>query len=569
MFQPPTGPCIYCPNPPTAILLQFTRGGSRLYDFMYRLYIRLTVCPIDSSMACIRGHRSSKCNHTDRLMIAVRKPGRPLSSCPHLPGARCGCSNVLAALPRQPNCGCSKSNDSPKSVKSPSSNGTTPTIDTNSTVGTGSNTRTGSVDENSFTNGSNSIDGSNGQQIEDKAAPPKPLESPPVSPTKCFSRVEKKATRKLAGQKQSFDPAKLERMDANNVNIMPPMTSRSHHGSIAMSPVASRVAIPLFGDGYQQVVTSSFVTNGDYQTTPLQPWRPMTNFPVGGTTDSGSQKSTVNRTGGHSSCCSTMSNSAHETSTSSMGSAFQGVETQPQLPPRLPVHVPPQQTWPPANFSTRSFPANGNVLSPNQAIPYSLQPPSSYYNQVAMQPYPPSWGSIAHPLHPAQYQQFIDNSSQAGLQSSYQIPQSPIDLHTNGTAQFTTHQCSCGKDCQCIGCPSHPYNNSTQEFIWDAMKYQFDEDPAKGKGQGHTNSIVDSDSVNPATDRVTQLDGISPAVSNTPSDSASSPDQADHIYPAENYIFVSYPPPPGTVDICPCGPTCECIDCVIHRTLES
>ncbi|RAL59213.1 hypothetical protein DID88_006668 [Monilinia fructigena] len=33
---------------------------------------------------CIRGHRSTKCTHAnERLMVPVRKPGRPLSACPH------------------------------------------------------------------------------------------------------------------------------------------------------------------------------------------------------------------------------------------------------------------------------------------------------------------------------------------------------------------------------------------------------------------------------------------------------------------------------------------------------
>ncbi|KAK4163828.1 copper fist DNA binding domain-containing protein [Cladorrhinum sp. PSN259] len=41
---------------------------------------------------CIRGHRSGTCNHADsRVMMAVRRPGRPLSACPHLPGAQCHC----------------------------------------------------------------------------------------------------------------------------------------------------------------------------------------------------------------------------------------------------------------------------------------------------------------------------------------------------------------------------------------------------------------------------------------------------------------------------------------------
>lgn len=43
---------------------------------------------------CIRGHRSSKCDHRDRVLIDVRKPGRPLSSCPH-PGGSCSCERVV------------------------------------------------------------------------------------------------------------------------------------------------------------------------------------------------------------------------------------------------------------------------------------------------------------------------------------------------------------------------------------------------------------------------------------------------------------------------------------------
>ncbi|KAK4182525.1 hypothetical protein QBC35DRAFT_468039 [Podospora australis] len=41
---------------------------------------------------CIRGHRSGSCNHAGtRTMVPVRRPGRPLSSCPHLPGTLCDC----------------------------------------------------------------------------------------------------------------------------------------------------------------------------------------------------------------------------------------------------------------------------------------------------------------------------------------------------------------------------------------------------------------------------------------------------------------------------------------------
>lgn len=35
---------------------------------------------------CIRGHRATLCSHTDRILIAVRKPGRPLET----RGCKCG-----------------------------------------------------------------------------------------------------------------------------------------------------------------------------------------------------------------------------------------------------------------------------------------------------------------------------------------------------------------------------------------------------------------------------------------------------------------------------------------------
>ncbi|KAI8329140.1 copper fist DNA binding domain-containing protein [Chlamydoabsidia padenii] len=31
--------------------------------------------------ACIKGHRSSQCSHTDRPLSAIRRKGRPISQC--------------------------------------------------------------------------------------------------------------------------------------------------------------------------------------------------------------------------------------------------------------------------------------------------------------------------------------------------------------------------------------------------------------------------------------------------------------------------------------------------------
>ncbi|KAG0640420.1 hypothetical protein HOY80DRAFT_884817 [Tuber brumale] len=109
----------------------------------------------------MRGHRSSKCNHTDRILVKVRKPGRPLSSCPHTlsssspgtfvhssPGTisnggsaatktnaygeanggnSCSCEITSVAIPKLTSCVCgvsgsasSKSHASCKASKSPS-----------------------------------------------------------------------------------------------------------------------------------------------------------------------------------------------------------------------------------------------------------------------------------------------------------------------------------------------------------------------------------------------------------------------------------------------------------------
>src|SRR5437868_12026147 len=42
----------------------------------------LWILTVNISEPCMRGHRSSKCTHEDRLLVQVRKPGRPLSKYP-------------------------------------------------------------------------------------------------------------------------------------------------------------------------------------------------------------------------------------------------------------------------------------------------------------------------------------------------------------------------------------------------------------------------------------------------------------------------------------------------------
>lgn len=56
---------------------------------------------LHSSEPCIRGHRSTRCEHYDRFMLRVKKPGRPLSSCPH-PKNQCTCGKERVMMVRIP-----------------------------------------------------------------------------------------------------------------------------------------------------------------------------------------------------------------------------------------------------------------------------------------------------------------------------------------------------------------------------------------------------------------------------------------------------------------------------------
>lgn len=53
------------------------------------------------SEACVRGHRASRCDHFDRWMVRVKKPGRPLRDCPHATGP-CTCSQEKATMMKIP-----------------------------------------------------------------------------------------------------------------------------------------------------------------------------------------------------------------------------------------------------------------------------------------------------------------------------------------------------------------------------------------------------------------------------------------------------------------------------------
>lgn len=54
-----------------------------------------------NSEVCIRGHRSSRCTHTDRPLFEIRKKGRPITQCNH-------CRDLRKVKQVHVRCGCRK-----------------------------------------------------------------------------------------------------------------------------------------------------------------------------------------------------------------------------------------------------------------------------------------------------------------------------------------------------------------------------------------------------------------------------------------------------------------------------
>lgn len=108
-------------------------------------------------------------------MVPVRKPGRPLSVCPHPPQQACGCGSVTPAIPRKQTC----HGGSTTSVESPASLVSGP--------------------------------GKSAYSSVDQAAK-MPLEE------KVAFKVQK-SWRTSSSSKQSFDWGNVERMDVNQVTI--------------------------------------------------------------------------------------------------------------------------------------------------------------------------------------------------------------------------------------------------------------------------------------------------------------------------------------------------------------
>jgi len=544
------------------------------------------VWSLSYSEPCIRGHRSTKCNHaSERLMVPVRKPGRPLSICPHPPARPCGCAGVTAAIPRRQTCHCSPSRPS-KGMETAISADVAP----------------GSP---------KSLSGPGRIQ-----KPPKP----PRPPTR----------------KQSIDVTSLERIDANHVNILPPFDARAQDQA-GSNGVASTALPPASVGGEFAALPIPLMPPHPgamgHMMYPVFPRPPMVSpslnnedqhDPTNGLNGSvnqhdalpasthGAQAPPATQDAGPMLQHRRNSSKSNGTIGPKLGSCCQGPST-------------PTATKSPHGLGQGQAPRiqqNGNTPPLNGvAMPPHNQPPfPSYFPQPTVFTYPPHYGSYLYPLLPDIWRQAMAfMTAGSGGMSPNLVGHAPSNLNfvPDSNPQTPTmgvsHMCTCGDGCQCIGCAAHPYNDATQDYVRSAWTTMMQEGWSTGvngmappvptmgpigeisrpttanaltegmscpmpdtnqptgsprlNGSGAGSCCANDNRNNPSAQPTGKSSPKSPAAAQSPSDSGSLSSEDQQTLSANDFFFVTYPFSEacmGETASCPCGDDCQCLGCVVH-----
>lgn len=502
-------------------------------------------------------------------MVPVRKPGRPLSTCPHPASRPCSCAAVTAAIPRKQKCHCGTSNTDSPDVKS-------------------------------------------------ETETPTPLDSTPASPTKAppshANRIQKAAHRGSSHSRLSIDASGLQRMDMNQLNIMSPSDSRPRKPSITSNGQTT----PITGMAAYGAVASPSTTE---PFTPQSMMFPMFPQPIPPPL---AQPQTIDQLqNGHSISLNaepSLANGSAASHTAKRGGCCGGggtptntttaVRTQPNGTSTGHTNGVPQaksccapQTEPNSsgqNGIMRPSPDLKSTMMSNipmpMSLPHGMYP---YFPQPSIFAYPPQYGSYLQPLQPEQWRQVMAalamNHQQQPLQQQQHIEQHngpngfnmPPAMNfpppaTPGGSAWTSHQCDCGESCQCIGCATHPYNEATQDYVrsaWNAVHEDGRRMSVGANGastvaanghheNGHGSLVNGSTATNGVPRQVTNsVEGtVSPTAPQTPSEGGSTTAE-DQALSESDFFFVSYPfgdSCAGETASCPCGDDCQCIGCVIH-----
>lgn len=339
-------------------------------------------------------------------MVPVKKPGRPLTACPHLQPQSCGCSSITAAIPRKSQCGCGGASKTAKIVKTE----------------------------------------------------PQTVDSPVTeSPSPVARDFKIKKTSKAKSRKQSYDAAVLNRVDPGSVNVVP-FTPRPQQLIAPALPAEAKPVAPVAS------YTNGNQTHTYQQTQPPLPYNadspyalPNGNGAYPGQNGNGVSRPFVplDQLPG------TMLSSRSNSNGSSYGVPTNGVKLEYNTQEsEIPQSSCCSKPAPDASLDGMIF-ANGNPLPtmPNYTyVPtYPVSAPLYPYPQPTLFAYPPSYGSHNNPLQPTSWRHNI-------YAAPPDVPIYPLQPDVN----MALHSCGCGPTCQCIGCAAHPYNDATQEYVRSA-----------------------------------------------------------------------------------------------------
>jgi len=469
-------------------------------------------------------------------MVPVRKPGRPLSTCPCPPGRPCSCGGVRVAIPKKQKCAC-------------------PT------------------------------EAAGDEENEEEQSPVEP----PMSPSRPSFRVGKPNGGSKAGsRKQSFDPATLERMDPRSVNLIPAPTSNGASNGIAVAgsvglqdPQSDLAGFSLGlgmmpagpGSTYPSPQNPSFGSPMPYsigfqyaQPNPLQHGIKMENDGL---------YSTPNGAFGTTMPPPPFANDSHTSppisspaqptvqipkvnGTTSAGASCCG--TKAQKPQPAPTNPPVsqhgyEQSYIPqpskggsccSSKAQKPAPTLANAPTPHQVFGQSYMPQFQYPTIFR---YPGDYGSWQHPIDPVIWQQVASQTNMA--LSTSMSPTASGDAGEVGTS----HQCSCGEGCQCVGCLAHPFNAQMFQYVNNAYNGSNGSSPRGADANGGAAKPVAAGQE-------------SPAEAPTPAASEGSPPREEQSLSTLDYFFVNLPISGlcgGNLESCPCGDSCDCPGCLVHN----
>ncbi|EPE32569.1 Zinc copper-regulated transcription factor [Glarea lozoyensis ATCC 20868] len=531
---------------------------------------------------CIRGHRSTKCNHAnERLMVQVRKPGRPLSQCPHPGGQACMCGSVTAAIPRKQTCHCG--NESQPATAAPLVNTNIPSGDTDSML------------------------------------------SDLPSPTKAPFKVQKSVRPQSQGRKQSFDPSNFARMDMNSVNILPfksqtdiqPIQtnivipqgytmvsqppiyaySTQYAGAPSQFPPIAMQLPQMPYDGSSPIVGMNGFSNGHvFQKDPYAVESPLSTPTIyanggnnshligkingmngvsnGGSCCAPSQSNGTNGTNGNhtieasvpakkSSCCAPKAQSAPSVTTSPI--------ILPETNSKKTGGCCSSKAAQPLKQESNGTPMMSSAPNPQHTIAHANMPfVQAYYPQYiahdsTMFTYPSTYGSFQNPLQPAAWKESMRTNNYNSQPAQPMAEATAYQSSVPQSSMNTIHECSCGDSCQCVGCAAHPYNEPTQDYVRSAWQMSMNQSSGDVYTNGHQPTTPLTNGNGHGMNQSQNGDLVASPTANSDTTSGTGDEQN---LPAENYLFVNYPFTDncaGDMTTCPCGDDCECIGCEIHR----